>query len=290
VREKRWRFLLAADDRVLLAAAVADLGYMGLGFAYALDRVRGRVLASEGGLTVPALVQVGDAPWRGAESRWRGRGGRIAMTAPGGEPAGALRLDVDFGARLGAALRLEPGAAPPLTLVSPVAGGLVNTTVKCAGLRAHGPVTVHGQLFHLDGLGGSDYTHGLLGRETTWRWAFGVGRDARGRTVGLNLVTGFNGGGGGENALWVDDALVPLDVAGVRIDFAGDPATEPWTVQAGDGAIDLRFTPQGARSEALDLKILASTYVQPVGHFDGKVAGEDVRALAGVVEDHYTKW
>ncbi|HEV8325446.1 MAG TPA: DUF2804 domain-containing protein [Myxococcota bacterium] len=287
LREKRWRFVLAADERLLVGAAVADLGYLGLGFAYALERPTGRLLASCGGLTLSRLARVGDETWRGARTRWRGRGGSLTMTARPGETA--LEVDLEFGRRLGAALRFEPGAAPPLTLCTPVRGGTVNTTVKSSLLRARGPVTVDGTLHHLEGLGGSDYTHGLLGRETSWRWAFGVGRDATGRAVGFNLVTGFNEGGGGENALWAGEALVPLSGA-PEIAFAGDAATGPWTVRTPGGEIDLRFTPAAARSEALDLKLIASSYVQPFGRFDGRVAGAEVTNFAGVVEDHYTKW
>ncbi len=288
--EKRWRFLLAADDRLLVGAAIADLGYIGLGFGWVLDRAAGRMLASEGGITPGPFVHVGDETWQGVSSRWRSASG--SATVRGEADGGALRLELSFGRRLSASLRFERSAAPALTLVAPAtgAGGVVNATVKSLLHPVRGHVNVDGKEHDLSGLGGVDYTHGLLARETRWRWAFGLGRDAAGRAVGFNLVTGFNQGGGGECAIWAGDSLVLLPHEGVTIDFVSDPATGPWTVRTAGGEIDLVFTPRGVRRQALDLGLIASNYVQPVGAFEGRIADAQVQALAGVVEDHVTRW
>jgi hypothetical protein len=56
------------------------------------------------------------------------------------------------------------------------------------------------------------------------------------------------------------------------------------------------FTPEGARREDKDLLVAASRYVQPIGVFDGWVRADhnapkkDVVALAGVTEDHHSRW
>src|SRR5262245_29858699 len=107
--EKRWRWVMAADDGLLVSAAIADLGYMGLAVAYVLDRRSGGVLADVGGLTAPPLVHVGDETWRGARCRWRGRGGQMSFTSAPGEAS--LLVDLSFGAALGAALRFDPPGA-----------------------------------------------------------------------------------------------------------------------------------------------------------------------------------
>jgi hypothetical protein len=62
-----------------------------------------------------------------------------------------------------------------------------------------------------------------------------------------------------------------------------------------DGGLDFVFTPEGRRAQNIDLKVVASRYVQPFGTFRGHVtaaSGERIviEALPGVTEEHAARW
>jgi hypothetical protein len=167
-------------------------------------------------------------------------------------------------------------------------------TQKSSCIPADGEVRVGPRTFKLrEAWAALDYSHGLLARETRWRWASACGLLPCGRVLGLNLVEGHNDGPVTENALWLDGRLIP--VGRTRFGFdSGDPCA-PWTLLSEDGRVDLRFEPEGLRREDIDLKLIASRYVQPVGTFHGTVRGLDgqsvsVEGLAGVTEDHRARW
>jgi hypothetical protein len=88
--------------------------------------------------------------------------------------------------------------------------------------------------------------------------------------------------------------VIPLGPARFMFD-AADPL-QPWQVSTEDGLLDLRFTPEGARREDKNLVVAVSRYVQPIGVFDGWVkaapdaAPVPVAGLAGVTEDHFSRW
>jgi hypothetical protein len=149
-------------------------------------------------------------------------------------------------------------------------------------------VTAGGSRYSLDGgVASYDYSNGLLGRETAWRWA-----SAHREHIGFNLQAGYFGAA--ENALWIDGAIVPLGAAQFAFD-EHDPM-RPWQVRTDDGLLDLVFTPEGMRRENRNLLVAASRYVQPIGTFSGTVraaAGADARTitrLVGVTEDHASRW
>jgi len=218
-------------------------------------------------------------------------GGRVAPPRPAPASAashpGRVRID----------LALDAGRTPELSVVAPFesGGGSVSVTQKVAGLPVRGTVTVGDRTWTLDaGVGGLDYTHGYLARHTAWNWALLVGRLDGGQRIGCNLVEGFNESRAdvNENALWIDDRLIPLDRARFRWDRS-DPRA-PWSVRTVDGCVDLVFTPYAMHAEHKDLALVTSRFIQPIGVFSGTVeldgARLDVRGVPGVVEDQDVRW
>ena len=209
--------------------------------------------------------------------------------APAAEPGASGRIRID--------LAFEAGSTPELSVVAPVeeGGGSVNVTQKVAGLPVRGTVTAGGRTWRVESaVGGLDYTHGYLARHTAWNWAFLVGRLEDGRRLGLNLVAGFNEARDdvNENALWVDDRLVPVDRARFTWD-AQDPSG-PWAVRTLDGVVDLTFRPYAVHSERKNLVVVDSRFVQPVGVFSGTIQldGEqlEISMMPGVTEDQDIRW
>jgi len=277
LREKRWQYFAAADGAVAVGGAIVHLGWAGHAFLWAVER--GRPLVEAEVTALPFSVRVGDEPGEGLVARCRG----LTLRRAGGALHAAGRLG-----QVEVEVRLEEAGTPFLTAVAPVKGGGVNLTAKQAGLRAAGEVRIGGRRIELGAgaVGLADYTHGLLARVTSWRWAAGGGRLPDGTRVGFNLVDGFNDAL--ENGIWIGGALQPAGRARFAWD-AADPAA-PWAVRTEDGSVDLRLEPEAVRRRDLRLGLATSWYRQPVGRWSGRLGGLEVEGLFGVAEDHRARW
>jgi len=297
---KKWLYTFIATPECVVLGAAVDLGYTSNAFVLAADLNERRVIVDRGALGLPRpLVHVSDRPGKGLRVRFAGAGAQVR--AARGAADDRYRLSMRFGRplrrpdlELDAALRLD-GAPPPLTVIAPVDGGVVNVTQKSAGLASSGTLRVGERRFALDGgLAGVDYTNGYLARRTAWRWAFACGRLDDGTAVALNLVEGFNETRAdvNENALWIGTSLVPLS----RARFLWNKANplDRWRVETVDGAVQLDFDPLGGHAEDRDLGLVKSHFVQPVGFFSGTIrafgAARRVDRLAGVTEDQDILW
>jgi len=296
---KKWVYGFVATREVAAMMAVVDVGYTSNAFTMAVDLGSGRVLADAGFLGLPRpLVTVGDRPGAGLEASFRRPDAQLAVSRPFGDER--YHFHVHVGLPLLSKLScsfdlLAAGASPPLTVVAPVEGGIVNVTHKWAGLLGFGRLEAGGRSYLLDGgVGGLDYTQGYLARRTAWRWAFACGRLEDGAPVGLNLVEGFNESRDdvNENAVWLGGQLWPVGRA--RFTWNKADPLERWSVETTDGALKLSFKPIAAHREHLDLKLVRSLFVQPMGLWEGTitVGGRTypVKDLPGVAEDQDVLW
>lgn len=278
LHHKRWHFVALCTDGLYCAFAVVDVGWGNSAFGYAFDRRSGRLVEAFSSLGVAGIsAQVG--PQLRAPSRYRMPGLAIDIAPAGVDGFTArvrsrrLQLDAAYG-----------GDAPFLLAVGEPQGGAVHATQKSGALPAHGWVEVDGQRYDLaGGVASVDYSNGLVGRDTAWRWLA-----AHAPGIGINLQAGYFGGA--ENALWIDGGLVPLGAAQFEIDAAG------WQARTDDGLVDLRFTPEVTRRDRKQLVVASSQLVQQIGVFDGWVkAAPDaparaVRGLTGITEQHRARW
>lgn len=288
LRHKRWQYIGIGSAEVFIGLAVVDLGWACTAFAYLFDRRQRQLLAdwSQDGLKGLSGGVSGE-PVLGAWARFRGPGARLRWwhDAAQGRWCVSVRtptLEVE------AAIALD-SPAPFLLAVGPVPGGAAHATQKSGALAVQGWARADGQRFQLggDAVASLDSSQGLLAHRTDWRWA-----SAHRPGLGFNLQAGYFGGH--ENALWLDDQLIPLGAA--RFQF--DPARpmRPWHIRTDDGLLDLRFQPEGARADTRNLGLVGSHYVQPVGTFQGMVraapdaAPRQVQGLLGVTEDHCSRW
>lgn len=290
---KSWRWYMVASREVLVAFALVDAGFAANGFVLAVDLTERRVLVDRGVLGIPGLsVHVGDHPNEGTRARFAARGMAVRIARPPRSSVFSLAVTADD-LSLDAELDVR-GAPMPLVLVAPVPGGTINVTQKAAGLAARGVARWNGRDYPLDaGVGGSDYTSGLLAHRTAWRWAFATGRADDGRVVGVNLVQGFNeGDAGSENVVWIADR--PSVVGAARFMFDAADLATPWTIVTDDGKVHLTFEPIGQHREDRNLIIARSRFVQVAGTFEGTIDGGTglvrVSGLPGVTEDQDVAW
>jgi Protein of unknown function (DUF2804) len=278
-------YLLVPMREAMPALAVVDAGYLSTGICAVFDRGARRLLADSSPVLPPLLARISDSPGEALEAqlagpliraRFRRNGDRILVSAKWAHVGVDLSLDL-------------AGAPPALSACCALAPGRFDFTQKLVGLAAHGEIRAGNTRFIASGeRSGLDFSHGLLLRETRWRWAFATGE---GRVAGVNLSDGFIEAA--ENAVWIDGA--PVAVGPVRFERDAERPHEPWRVRSADGGVDLAFRPEGQRAQTIDLKLISSRYVQPFGSFSGHVSspsGEriEVRDLPGVAEDHEALW
>lgn len=299
---KKWLYGFIATREVAALFAVVDLNYTSNAFAMAVDLRTNEVLADESYLGPPRpMTTVSDHPGAGLDISFRRPDAQLTAKRPFGDERfhvstllglprllGGRRLEAEWSL-------LAAGAAPSLTVIAPVDGGIVNVTQKWAGLLGFGRLRAAGKSFNLDGaVGGLDSTFGLLARKTSWRWAFACGRLDDGTPLGINLVEGFNESREdvNENAVWLGRELIPVGRA--RFSWNRADVLDRWHVSTTDGALELEFKPIAVHQEHRDLKLVVSRFSQPVGRWSGVLRheGREYRLtdLPGVAEDQDVRW
>jgi len=170
---KRWRYVAAFCDDLMLCAASAAIGPGRSSWWAVWDRSRG-VLAEHTRTIGPSLVRFG-------------HDGRVLVDDRG------TTIDIV----------VEEGAG--VDCVNPHGRQYVWTRKQAARPFA-GRVVTGGRSLEVRGLAIVDDTAGYHARETEWWWSAGVGVDAAGRPVGWNLVTGVNDGPtASERSIWSGD-------------------------------------------------------------------------------------
>jgi hypothetical protein len=282
-RVRRWYYAAAGDSTTVVGAAVVDLGFIGVAFAFA--SVGGRTVTFEARRVLGAGMQVATVPAGGAAARTP-----ASTVSLAGD--GSLTLDVPTDAgRLQAEVRTTVSVTPAVCVTRTPDGGW-NVTRKSAGSAVSGSLRLgDGPTVELgpDAGGWSDWTVGRQDRTTVWRWAAGAGSSDDGRRVGLNASTGMNAAAG-EDVVWWDGTPHALEVT--ELSPVGDDPEGDWRV-LGPGC-ELRLVPVGVRAAVEQLLLVTSNYVQPFGTWTGRAtdpSGEprEVR-LAGVAEDHLAVW
>jgi hypothetical protein len=168
---KRWRYVAAFSDELMLCAATAAVGPARSSWWAVWDRGRG-TLHERTRLAGPALVRFD-------------RGGRVHVRDRGV----AIDLVID-----------EGGGVESLN----AHGNGYVWTRKQAARPVRGRVVVEGVALALDGLAVVDDTAGYHARETEWWWSAGVGHGSDGAPVGWNVVVGVNDGPhASERSVWV---------------------------------------------------------------------------------------
>lgn len=279
--QKRWQWCGVLADDVALGVAIVRTGYAANVFCWVFDRARGEFRQDISRVLPRVAVEVSDVPGRHQTvARYRGlvEGVEMRRGAAAWQVSGSVG-DVRFD------LEIEEQAAP-MTAICPVAGSAdrVNVTRKQVLATARGTVRAQTSRYTLEGAPALlDHSHGMLNRETVWQWAIGAGRfEDDGSAVGFNLVAQFNDSL--ENAIWTDGEP---SFAGPAEFMIPQGRTAPWRV-VGE-RFDLELSPEGLRAQELDLGLVVSDYLQPLGEWRGQIDGRAVRAT-GVAELHRSVW
>ncbi|MEA2156414.1 MAG: hypothetical protein QOE11_2554 [Solirubrobacteraceae bacterium] len=169
---KRWRYVAAFCDELMLCAATAAVGPGRSSWWAVWDRRRG-ILAEHTRTLGPGLVRFG-------------AGGGLSVADRG------VAIDIT----------IDEGAGVECVNAH---GEQYVWTRKQAARPFRGRVVLGGRPLQVEGLAVVDDTAGYHARETEWWWSAGVGRGPGGEPVGWNLVTGVNDGPvASERSIWLD--------------------------------------------------------------------------------------
>ena len=271
---KRWRYLGAFSDELMLCAARAQAGPFGQTF-WAVW-VRDVEELYERTRMLPPLAR-GEV--------WTERGGD--------EAAGRIDWAPDDGGTL---VRIEAAAKGDQQQVRAfLRAGMGNwAEAVCASGERDGYVWTRKRVVPVDcdvrigerrirakARGVEDETCGYHPHHTVWDWCAGVGRTKDGREVGWNLVSGINDPPrASERAIWVDG----------KPSEPGPAEFDDLSAVSVDGA-RLEFSAEAERRHEEARPFVSYSYRQPFGTFTGALPGGlELTTGFGVMEHHDAHW
>jgi hypothetical protein len=249
---KRWRWVGAFADNLMVFAAVAQVGPSTMTFWGIWDRERRRL-------------------WDQTRRGFPGRRREVEMRGPSVQVrAGSVEFD------------LELGEGNPIECMCPNGEGGYTWTRKAAGMPVTGEVRIGRRTSRLEGLGVADDSAGYHPRYTSWKWSAGVGTARDGRSFGWNLVSGINDPpSSSERTIWLAGQPTepgPVSFQGLETIHFEDQSR-------------LNFTAETQRSHHEGIPLLArSDYEAPLGTFSGTLMGLSVESALGVMESHDAVW
>jgi hypothetical protein len=249
---KRWRWVGAFADNLMVFAAVVGVGPASMSFWGIWDRERRRL-------------------WE--NTRW-GIPGRRPEVVMLGRSVRVRARSIEFD------LKLDRGT--PIECMCANGEGGYTWTRKTAGMPVTGEIRIGRRTSALRGLAVDDQSAGYHSRYTSWKWSAGVGTVRDGRAFAWNLVSGMNDPPtSSERAIWVAGEPTepgPVEFQGLDSIHFEDESR-------------LNFTAETRRShqEGVPL-LLRSEYEAPLGRFSGSLMGLPVDSALGVMEAHDAVW
>lgn len=298
LRIKRWDYYAVFTPRHFFSATIADLGYAGNIFVYIMDLNSGDL--HEEGLVIPLSRGV-YLPRTSSEgiSSYEGKGVKLVFRVEG-----ELRsLSVDWpafhaGRGISAEIELHHRTEhESMTIVIPIGEQRFYYNHKVNCLPAKGYLhygEIHEELHPTDSLASLDWGRGVWEYQSFWNWASASGFLPDGRTVGLNLGTGFGDTSSAtENCMILDGKIHKLG----RVTFNYDPSNydKAWHFRDDQERLRLDFQPFKGRLARTNLGIIFSEVHQMFGHYTGLMYtdnGEQVHleGLIGFAEEHHARW
>ena len=296
-RVKRWDYYAIFTPERFISATIANLGYAGNIFVYHLDFETGEL--HEEGLVIPLGKNVVLSRQTVGVCAFKGQGVSLHFeTKPG-----SRHLSVDWPAfHKGRGFKAEITLSQlqgheSMNIVIPIPKNrfYYNHKINClpaAGFLTYGDLKV--DLSPENCLGQLDWGRGVWEYSSFWNWASGSGFLPDGRTVGINLGTGFGDTSAAtENALILDCRIHKLNQ--VTWDYVSGDYMMPWKFKDNEGRVDLELIPFKDRTATTRLLVIDSEVHQMFGRYYGSVVADDgeeiqIDGLIGFAEEHKARW
>ena len=274
---KRWRYLGAFSDELLLCAARVGVGPVSQTFWAVWDRGASKMRERTRMLGPIARGEVWTEPADGEDSGridWAPEGGGGALVRIEAAAKGTEEEEVRGFLRVGEGTWVES-----ICPTSETGGGYVWTRKRIVPVGCD--VRIGERRIRCDAHGIEDESCGYHPHHTTWDWSAGVGRTTDGRAVGWNLVSGINDPPQrSERAIWVDGE--PSEPAPVSFEGLDAIALEGGR---------LEFSAECERRRDEKRAFVSYSYRQPFGTFAGTLPGGlRLEHGLGVMEHHDAHW
>lgn len=275
---KRWRYLGAFSDELMLCAARVGVGPFGQTFWALWDR-EARELTERTRMIIPMFAR-GEV-WS-EHSPDDNEPGQVEWAPEGGR----LRVRIEAPARDGedqvrGFIGVE-GAGPWAEAVCPTGEGEGWVWTRKRPVTVDVDVRVGEKRIRCQARGVEDESCGFHPHHTVWDWSAGVGTTVDGRAVAWNLVSGVNDPPErSERTIWVDG--VPTEPSPVTFDGLE-------SVGFADGA-RLVCAAEAERSRDESKAFVSYSYRQPFGTFTGTLPGGlELSSGFGVMEHQDATW
>lgn len=269
VNRKRWRYLGAFSEEVMVCAARVSVGPASQTFWAVWDR-------EDQELTERTVMRLPGA--RGEVWSEDGSGGAVDHAPDDGSLVRIESSHPDAGSVRGF---LRTGGGAWAESICPNGEqGFVWTRKRIVEVDVD--VRLGGRRIRCKARGVEDESAGYHPRHTVWSWSAGVGTLVDGRDVGWNLVEGVNDPPErSERAIWVDGKPFepgPSTFGGLEI------------VSFEDGS-RIRCEPEAERRRTEKRGPISYSYRQPFGTFTGALPGGlELASGMGVMESHDAHW
>ncbi len=298
LRMKRWDYYAIFTPRHFFSATIADLGYASNIFVYILNfstgelHEEGLVIPLSRGVQLPHNSTSGDAHYEDkhiALSFQRKPNQRlISVSWPG------------FNQERGIQAEIELGFLPEhesMNIVIPIGERRFYYNHKINCLPAQGFLKYGEDREEIkpgESLASLDWGRGVWEYNSFWNWASASGFLPDGRTLGLNLGSGFGDTSNAtENCIILDGHIHKLDQ--VKFDYDSQDYAAPWKFTDSQGRLKLEFLPFKERLARTNLLLIFSEVHQMFGHYSGRLitdSGETIQInhLIGFAEEHHARW
>jgi len=266
---KRWRYLGAFSDEVMVCAARVSVGPASQTFWAVWDRERRE-------LTERTVMRL---PGARGEVWFEDASGAPVDNAP--DEGSVVRIEGKLPEAGGGRGFLRTGAGEWAECVCPNGeNGFVWTRKRVVPVEID--LRFGERRIRCTGRGVEDESAGYHPKHTVWSWSAGVGVLTDGREVGWNLVEGVNDPAErSERAIWVDG--VPFEPGPVEFGGLGG-------VTFDDGS-RIECDAEAERSRTEKRGPISYSYRQPFGTFTGTLPGSlELASGIGVMESHDARW
>ncbi|MDP8254883.1 MAG: DUF2804 domain-containing protein [Candidatus Alcyoniella australis] len=298
LRLKEWDYYAVTTPQCFFSVTVANIGYIGLVFAYMIDFESLRIDHAQAvtplglGCTMPRSSENGDI-------RFRWPGVSIEML----RKVGRREIKVDWrrfkdNKPLHAELSIEqPEQFESIVMVTPIGERRFYYNQKINCMPTSGELTLGRERIEFQpdqALATLDWGRGVWEYSTFWNWASASGFLSKNTTIGLNLGSGFGDlSAATENCFFINGTMHKL--GWVDIEYDNSNYMLPWRFTEADGRLDLTLKPFVDRGENLNLGLLATRTHQMFGRYEGFVIDEagkkiKVKDLIGWAEEHKARW
>lgn len=298
LRLKEWDYYGITTSDFFFSATVSNLGYAGMVFIYYVDFhdqtcVERSIITPWGkDCILPHSSESGNIEFKGEGVRvsfLRRSDHREIMVA---------WKDFYQGSEITADLTVyQPDRIESIVMSTPIGRKRFYYNQKINCMPTEGTIRLGKRVYTLDrksALTTLDWGRGVWEYSSYWNWASASGFLRDGRSVGLNLGTGFGDlSHATENCFFINGKMTKLD----RVEFLYDSSNymRQWFFPSNDGKLNLTFTPFLERVARSNLLVIRSEVHQMFGRYDGYVVTDAkekiaVKGLIGWAEEHHARW